>query len=83
MLVIKLSTRPVSRLTFVRDVDGISDSKVRFTVVLVSLLALLLLGLLKVLSCEFNRVISSFGELLCFLTRKLLSVTICSDPHMD
>ena len=46
MLVVKLSTRPVSRLTFVRDIDEISNSKVQFMVVLVYLLALMLLGLL-------------------------------------
>jgi hypothetical protein len=68
-LVVKLSTRPVSRPTFARDVDEISDSKVRFTAVLVCLLALTLLGLFKVLPCEFNGIMSSLGELLCFLTR--------------
>ena len=68
-LVIKLSTRPVSRPTFARDINEISDSKVRFTTMLVCLLALTLLGLLKVLPGEFHGIISAFGELLRFLTR--------------
>jgi len=68
-LVIKLSTGPVSRPTFARDVDEISDPKVRFTATPVCLLALILLGFLKVLPCEFNGIMSSLGELLCFLTR--------------
>ena len=55
-LVIKLSTRPISRLTFARNIDEISDSKVWFTAVLVYLLALTLLGLLKVLPGEFHGV---------------------------
>jgi len=67
--VVKLSTRPVSRLTFTRDVDEISDSKVRFTVMPVCLLALALLNLLQVLPGEFHGIISAFGELLRFLTR--------------
>jgi len=68
-LVIKLSTRPVSRPTFARDINEISNSKVRFTTMLVCLLALTLLGPLKVLPCEFNGVMSSLGELLSFFTR--------------
>ena len=68
VLVIKLSTGPVSRPTFTGEVDEISDPKVWFTAVLIGLLALTLLGLLKVLSDEFHGIISSFSELLCFLT---------------
>jgi len=67
-LVIKLSTRPVSRPTFARDVDKISGSKVWFTAVLVCLLALMLLGLLKVPSCELNCIMGSLGKLLSFLS---------------
>ena len=69
MLVVKLSTRPVSRLTFAGEVDKISNPKVWFMVVLIGLLALILLGLLKVLLDEFHGIMSSFSKLLCFLTR--------------
>ena len=68
-LVIKLSTGPVSRPTFVRDIDEISNPKVQFMVTPVYLLALILLGFLKVLPCKFNSIMSLLGELLCFLTR--------------
>ena len=67
-LVVKFSTRPVSRPTFARDVDEISGSKVWFTAVLVCLLALTLLGLLKVPSCELNCIMGSLGKLLSFLS---------------
>src|SRR5436190_13856715 len=72
-LVIQLYTRPVSRPTFARDVDKVSDFKVRFAVVFVCLLTLMLLGLLKVLPCKFNCIKGSFSEQLGFLSRELLS----------
>ena len=72
-LVIQLYTRPVSRLTFARDVDKVSDFKVQFTAVFVCLLTLMLLGLLKVLPRKFNCIKGSFSEQLGFLSRELLS----------
>jgi len=66
-LVVKLGARPVSRPTFARDVDEISNSEIWLTAVLVCLSALALLGPVKVLSDELDYIMSLLGELLCFL----------------
>ena len=71
-LMVKFNARSVSGPTFAGDVGEISNSKVQFTAVFIGLLALMLLGLFKVLLCKLNCVMGLLSELLRFLTCQLL-----------